>query len=294
MPEAFRVESREEASQALPEAMPKDFNAVKGALDGRPTESPNPSISLTTGKVLEGRKPMKQRPEYLIERIPSGIGGLDDEIEGGFIKKSVNLVSGSPGAGKTIFAIQFLVEACRKGEAALFISFEEKEDNVYKYMAKFGWDLKEFEEEKKFFFLRYSPQQVYKLLSEGGGTVENIIKTNKVTRVAIDSITAFTLMYKDELQTREALLALFEMIAGWHCTTLLTAEQESDPEKHKPSVVEFEVDGVVLLYNFRTRQNIRQRVAEILKMRGTRFPQRIFPMKIEDNGITFYPREVAF
>jgi len=291
-PDEFRFETDKEAKEKVPEQL-ADVEDVMPFVSERGADAPKPTISVTDGTVLEGRAPDEKRIDLVIERIPSGIPGLDGEIEGGLIRNSVNLVAGSPGAGKTIFGIQFLVEGTKNGEPALFISFEEKKENVYKYMAKFGWDLTELERQKMFSFIRYSPQQVYKLLQEGGGTVETLIRTNKVKRIVIDSVTAFTLMYREELETREALLQLFELIASWGCTTVVTAEQEADPEKHRPSVVEFEVDGVILLYNFRTKQNIRQRVAEILKMRGTRFPQRIFPMKIEENGVTFYPREVA-
>ena len=290
----MKVETREEAMEPLEEDSSVDIPSLKTALQQRPKAGRNPSIDLSTGLVVEGRKDAKEKTDYRIERISTGITGLDDEIEGGFVKDSVNLVAGSPGAGKTIFGVQFLMDGMRKGEPGLFLSFEEKKSNVYKYMSKFGWDLEKLEDEKKFFFLRYSPAQVYKLLEEGSGITDNIIRQYGVKRICIDSITAFTLLYKDELAIREALLALFNLVSGWECTTILTAEQESDPDKHRPSVIEFEVDGVILLYNFRTNQNTRQRVAEVLKMRGTKFAQRIFPMKIEDTGIIFFPSEVTF
>src|SRR3989338_6735129 len=43
------------------------------------------------------------------KRVPTGIPNFDTLIEGGFLKDSVNLVAGSAGSGKTIFALQFLV-----------------------------------------------------------------------------------------------------------------------------------------------------------------------------------------
>jgi len=146
--------------------------------------------------------------------------------------------------------------------------------------------------EKKFAYVKYNPQQVTKLLEEGGGIIDELINKMKVKRIAIDSITAFTLIHKDELAVREALLSLFEMISGWGCTTMLTAEQESDPVRHKPGVVEFEVDSVILLYSF-VKKSIRQRAAEILKMRGTKFTPKIFPMEIGSKGVVFYPGEFA-
>lgn len=294
MGEALMLETEEGTKEVLPEGGTLDPKGVMAALGARPGDAENPSIYTTTGKVVEGRKEAAKKGAGSLERIPSGIPGLDDEIEGGFIRNSVNLVAGSPGAGKSIFAMQFLLEGLRQGESCLFVSFEENKSSVYKYMATFGWDLEAYEDRRKFFFMRYSPSQVYKLLEEGGGMVENIIRTYGVTRIAIDSMTSFTLLYRDELAVREALLSLFNLIGEWRCTTVLTAEQESNPEQHKPSIIEFEVDSVILLYNFRTSQNVRQRVAEILKMRGTRFAQKIFPMKIESRGLSFYPHDLAY
>lgn len=294
--EDLEVESREESREDLAE-VPASFDlaAIKEAIEAKLKHKEGTTeISLTTGKVtpgIEAPAPALNRPK--IARVPSGIPGLDDQIEGGLVQKSINLVTGSPGAGKTIFAVQFIVSGIREGEAGLYISFEEKKENFYKYMLQFGWDLQKFEDEGKFAFIRYSPEQVHKLLTEGGGLVDAVVRKLGVKRIAIDSITAFTLLFKDELSARESLLALFEMAEGWGATTILTAEQEAEPEKHQPSVVEFEVDSVISLYNFR-RKNIRQRVAEIIKMRGTRFAQKVFPMKIGDEGVTFYPEEAAF
>jgi circadian clock protein KaiC len=248
---------------------------------------------LKTGKVVEGIS-KKEKAKTGIDRAPTGIPGLDGMIEGGIIKNSVNLVAGSPGAGKTIFGVQFLVKGIEQNnEPGVYVSFEENKDTFYKYMLKFGWDLAKYEKEKKFAFVRYSPEQVSRLLAEGGGEVETIVRTMKAKRLVVDSISAFTMLYKDELAQREALLALFDLIKRWNCTTLMTAEQEAEPEKHAPSVIEFEVDGVISLYNYRKR-NIRQRVAEVLKMRGTKFLQKIFPIRITDEGLIFYPEEEAF
>jgi KaiC/GvpD/RAD55 family RecA-like ATPase len=286
-------EAREERSE-VPAAF--DMAAIKEAIESRLKRREGPSeISLETGNVIPGTETGEaRRKDSVIERVPSGIPGLDSQTEGGFVKRSINLVTGSPGAGKTIFAAQFIISGIEQHqEPGLYISFEEKKENFLKYMKQFGWDFEKHEKTNKFAFLRYSPEQVHKLLTEGGGLVDTLVRKLGVKRICIDSISAFTLLFKDELSARESLLGLFEMIEGWGATTLLTAEQEAEPERHEPSVVEFEVDSVISLYNFR-KKNIRQRVAEIIKMRGTRFAQKVFPIKIGDDGMVFYPEEAAF
>ncbi len=237
-------------------------------------------------------KPKAERKSK-ITRIPTGISGLDQEIRGGFVKNSTNLVSGIPGSGKSIFAMQFLYYGAVNGEPGIYISFEEEKEDVYKYMEEFGWDLAKLEKEGKFVFLRYSPEQVNKLLEEGGGAIDTFVQKIKAKRVVIDSITAFMLLHKDELARREAALLLFDIISKWGCTTLMTAESGAGSEQKEYSVAEFEVDGVILLYNLK-KKNMRQRVAEILKMRGTRFDPKIIPMRIAENGIELFPEEIVF
>ena len=308
----LQLETREEANEDRPEVTAAfELQVLKTAMETQLKRKEGLSlISLDTGKVTPGvvkedsfsdfsqnsvnnSKGDLQTEHQTLERIRTGVPGLDEQAEGGFVRKSVNLITGSPGAGKTILAVQFLMQGISINESCLYISFEEKKENFYKYMLQFGWDLQANENKGLFTFLRYSPEQVNKLLEEGGGFVDNIVRTNSVKRICIDSISAFTLLFKDELAARESLLALFDLISRWGATTIVTAEQEAEPEKHTPSVVEFEVDSVISLYNFR-RKNIRQRVAEIIKMRGTKFVQKVFPMKIDDHGITFYPEEEAF
>ena len=70
-------------------------------------------------------------PPQRLERIPSGIAGFDDLIEGGFKMGSINLLAGSAGSGKTTFSIQFLIEGIKRGEAAVYITFEEKREKLF-------------------------------------------------------------------------------------------------------------------------------------------------------------------
>ena len=76
-----------------------------------------------------------------IERISSGTPGFDRLIQTGFKRNSINLIAGEPGYGKTIMALQFLLEGCKKNEPGIYITFEEKKDKLYEDMATLGWDL---------------------------------------------------------------------------------------------------------------------------------------------------------
>jgi circadian clock protein KaiC len=82
------------------------------------------------------------------ERVPTGIQGLDQLIEGGLPKGRSVLVTGDPGTGKTIFALQFLMEGLRRGEKCIFVSADEGPIDVMEQSASLGWDLEPYVESK--------------------------------------------------------------------------------------------------------------------------------------------------
>ena len=228
------------------------------------------------------------------ERVPTGIPGLDEVMSGGFEKGSYNLIAGGAGSGKSIFSMQFLVTGIEKfNEPGIYVTFEEKKENVYKHMLEFGWDFAKYEKAGKFELVEYTPEQVQKMLEEGGGLIESLINKIKAKRIVIDSITAFGLLFKDELSRRQAILSLIDLMRKWNATALLTAEFEPNVEKPSSASIEFEVDSIVLLY-YPREGDTRKRALEILKMRGTEHSKKIFPLRIGKNGITIYPKERIF
>lgn len=238
------------------------------------------------------KKVQKKITKKRYERISSGIKNFDNLIEGGFIKDSTNLLVGGPGSGKTILAIQFLLEGLKRNEPCLYVTFEETKEPFYKNMKMFGWDLEKYEKSGKFTFLNYSPIKVKTMLEEGGGTIENIIIKNKIKRMVIDSITSFTLLFDDELKKREASLELFNIIKKWDCTTLLTFEGTPvDEEKKMGRALEFESDSIIFMH-FVRKVFKRERFIEVLKMRGTDHSKNMYAFKIEKNGLNIINKPV--
>ncbi|MEK7392362.1 MAG: ATPase domain-containing protein, partial [Fibrobacterota bacterium] len=83
-----------------------------------------------------------------LTRIATGIEGLDRMIGGGFVERSANLVEGAPGTGKTTLGLQFLIKGIEeRGEAGLYVTFEEFPAQLYNDAARMGWDLRKYEAE---------------------------------------------------------------------------------------------------------------------------------------------------
>lgn len=85
------------------------------------------------------------------ERVPTGIEGLDELIEGGFPRGSLILLAGNPGTGKTIFGMQFLYRGAKNyGEKGIYVSFSESKEVISHNMSKvFGFEIKEKNEDVK-------------------------------------------------------------------------------------------------------------------------------------------------
>ena len=242
---------------------------------------------LTSNKILD--KKVKIVPKKIVkkikkERISTGISGFDKMIEGGFVNGSINLLSGETGTGKSIFAVEYALDGLKKGESVLYVTFEEKKEDFYENMKKIGWDLEKHEKTGKFIFLEYSPEKVRMMLDEGGGSIEAIVLKENITRLVMDSVTSFSLLFDDDHERRAAISGIFDIIGKWNCTTLLTVQSDSTKRSVKNKSLRAEVDGIILLYLDLVKDE-RKRFIEVVKMRRTKHSSKRHLFSVEKNGI---------
>jgi circadian clock protein KaiC len=215
------------------------------------------------------------------ERIPSGIPGLDPLMEGGFIKGSTTLISGAAGTGKTIFCTQFLLEGLKKGEICMFITLEEKPQDIIDDVKRFGWDLQKYVDEKKLYLEFQDPFQITDITSP----LLDKIQQHKVQRVALDSTAVFELYYKEPSEIRKQLFKLLTGLKGIGVTSLLTSEL---PEEYRTlgkfGVEEFVVDCVIVLHYLGIGESAYSSL-QIRKMRRTKHEKDVYPMEITEKGI---------
>jgi circadian clock protein KaiC len=284
--------SKKDINTALASSKPKKAKVKKVKKGAKPAKvvktksvSTKPIEKKALDKIQKFGIGKTVRGSRKIERVPTGIKNFDSLIEGGMEKNSTNLIVGGSGSGKSIFAVQFLMEGIKKGESCLYITFEEKKKEFYDNMIEFGWDLEKYEKQGKFVFLEYKPGKVKTMLEEGGGIIESIVLRKKISRIVIDSITSFELLFGTDIKKRSAALSLFGMLRRWDTTALLT--YEGDPFRDKKAAsrtLAFEVDSIILLY-FVREKNQRERFIEILKMRGTKHSRGVHPLSIEKSGV---------
>ncbi|MDD4250932.1 MAG: ATPase domain-containing protein [Candidatus ainarchaeum sp.] len=230
------------------------------------------------------------------ERVPTGINGFDELIEGGFEKNSIVLLVGSAGTGKTLLSLQFLYEGAKQfDETGVFISFEESKESIYRHSLQFGWDFAKLEEKKKFKFLYFKPHHVVKILEEGGGQIRDALSEINAKRIVIDSITAYGLLFKDEYKRREKILEFFNLLGKWGITSIIIAENSPAIVEGQEGSIAFISDAVIsLYYHHDEEKGIRIHSLEILKMRGTKHTNKLCAINFEDDGITVYPDVEVF
>jgi len=234
----------------------------------------------------------------LVEKILTGIPGLDFISDGGLPKGRTALVAGSAGSGKTVFAAQFLVEGIRRNrEAGVFVTFEEHPRDIRRNVLPFNWDVSAWEREGLWSFVDAAPEPSQDVTIVGsydfGGLlarIEHAIRASSATRVVLDSIGAIFGQFSDQRRVRHELFRIVSAMREIGVTAILTAErvdEYGDIARH--AVEEFVSDGVIILRNVLEEEK-RRRTIEILKFRGTTHHKGEYPFTIIPNeGIIVIP-----
>ncbi len=217
------------------------------------------------------------------ERKSTGVPGIDDMIEGGLVKGSVTLVTGTTGAGKTTFCSQFLWNGLENGETCLFISLEERPEQIKRSARQFGMDFDNNDTDGTFKIMYIDPG------SNPGNTADNVyraIQEVSPDRVAIDSLSVLEAYWEDQDEMRNDIndLALQMRDGGW--TTVITAEMP-DPEGSRLTrhgIAEFVVDGVIVLGGLSLGQTTFRSV-QVLKMRLTDITEDVKSLDLTGDGI---------
>lgn len=226
-----------------------------------------------------------------MDKISTGIPGLDKIMGGGMPRTQLSLITGTSGTGKTTFCCQFINEGVRKfNEKGVYLSFEEPPEAIKDNMRGFGWDFDALEKSGKFAFIKYDPYHIEEVFD----VLESTIRQTKATRVVVDSISALGLHIKDESELRKMIFDLSMILRKLNCTSLLVSEIVPGTKGiSRYGVEEFVTDNVVVLYYERMHSTF-SRAIQVWKVRGSQHSEKLHPYNISKNGVTVYPDEEAF
>lgn len=235
-------------------------------------------------------------------RVPTGITGFDELVEGGFPKNSRILVCGGTGSGKTILCLQYLINgAMRYDEHGVYVSLEEPLHEVRRNAQRFGWDLAKLEESGKLTLIDAITNRLDLLDPEkwsGQNSIQNIVgivddiaaavQTSEAKRLVIDSIPGFGLFTNPQTM-RAILVRINTFLRNLQCTTLMTTETvEGSGALSRFGVEEFLATGVVFLATESKGNELKRRLV-IRKMRGAKHSLKEFELVITEQGIVVMP-----
>jgi circadian clock protein KaiC len=220
----------------------------------------------------------------MVERVKSGVDGLDSLVEGGFLRGDVILLAGNTGSGKTILSAQFICNgAVQHGEKGVYASFEEDAGTLKRNMLRLGFDLEKLERE--------GAVKVLDLEAiKGAGLSANIefilnaLRDMNAKRLVIDSLTAFLSACQEKFEYRTLMHLFYKILKKLGCTTVMTCSVPTGLETLGLGIEEFIADSVITLENMVHDGELKTRFL-IRKMRGTNHSKKYHEVIIDGKGL---------
>jgi len=253
-------------------------------------------------------QPQEQPPEQpkredtMLSRIKTGLYRLDEQLSGGLPNKSITLVSGTPGSGKTILCFNFIWEGLQNNEHCLYLTSDERVENILKQATELGFDFQRYMNNGtlKIMYLDLEKADIHK-------DMDMEISSGNYSRVILDSLTPVSEVpvwmsgvhevipegATDTKRYPTGSIALTRMhvrrIIGIlnrdNCTAMVTSEiPEGSRSLSRDTISEFLVDGIILLDIDTTMD---RRKLTIRKMRATKHTLKPHDIQIAEGGIKF-------
>lgn len=204
------------------------------------------------------------KPAAQMGRLKTGVEGLDDLMEGGFVKGDIHLVAGGPGTGKSVLCSNVAYNLATSGEKVIYATFEESADYFRRNAKLLGLDFAPLEKEGK--------MELVDLEAIRGQQIESNVSTliqaardAEGSLLVIDSVTALLLACETQFEMRTFMKSVYNSLKSEGITTILTG---SLTDGGKIGLEGFMTDSVMLLENWQDEVQMKTRFV-ILKMRGT-------------------------
>ncbi len=259
-----------------------------------------------------------------MERVKTGVDGLDVMLNGGLLPTRPYIVSGPTGSGKTILATQFLLDGLRRNEPCLLVTLDEPPIEVKSNMAMFGWnldrlkildatpdvrahkrqrsvidvgtaldvrdmeDVQDIRQSSQIRALEVTVHSVQKMIKqEFAGRLEKARERYK--RIVVDSLTALKMFSMQGEDSRILIQSFMRFLSELEATSLIVSEHLD----RKAIETEFFLGrGEVRLHKWIDGSTVRRGVS-IEKFRGSRFDDHVRPLAITTTGLVVYPDQLV-
>jgi KaiC/GvpD/RAD55 family RecA-like ATPase len=230
-------------------------------------------------------------------RTKTGIKGLDQLIDGGFIEGSTILLSGGTGSGKTIFGLQFLFNgASNFAEPGVYVTLETRPKDLRLEALQFGWDLERLEKDRSLIIIDAASSKAGLPTSEKfalrrgfdiSSLAEEIyraIDEIKARRLVFDCVSALGMRFDDPSEVRSEIFRISALLRELKVTSLLISEIVEPTSLSRAGVEQFVTQGLISLNLIETNGTLKRNML-IWKMRQTVHSMKKHPFAIGKSGI---------
>ncbi|MBC8131803.1 MAG: AAA family ATPase, partial [Deltaproteobacteria bacterium] len=224
-----------------------------------------------------------------VTKLPTGIQGFDEITYGGLPRGGTTLVRGGAGSGKTVFALQSLVNAVHeRKEGAIFVAFEETKRQIIANAATFGWDVAALAKRKLFFFdAHLSPEVVKAGDFDLSGMLELLhVKARELSakRIVFDGIDVLLGLLDDPAAERREIYRIHDWLAETGLTGIITQKVSESAADQRFDFLQFMVDCVVIL-GHQVVEGSSFRHLRVMKYRGSPFVEDELPIALTRVGM---------
>ncbi len=228
------------------------------------------------------------RPHAAVTKILTGIQGFDEITGGGVPEGRTTLVMGGAGCGKTVFALQTLVNGGRQEQAAgLFVAFEEDTRQIVANASTFGWNISALERKKLFFLDAQLSPEVVKAgdfdLVGMLSLLEAKAKELDAKRIVFDGLDVLLGLLDDPAKERREVYRIRDWLAKTGMTAIITQKMGQDTEQ-RYGFLQFMVDCVIVLRHL-VVEGSAFRNLRVVKYRGSGFSGDEFPISLSNEGL---------
>jgi len=231
----------------------------------------------------------------MVELTKTGIDGLDEILNGGIVRNSTTLVSGNPGAGKSLLGLQYIYNGVELfDEKGIYLSFEENAKDLREAAESIGFE--NWQEHVDSGNIKVYDKQVLLRENDFESSLEILLDDlddEHYERLVLDSLTMFQLFFDTEREKRTYLLKFTDILSQNNLTTLMTNEQGTVFPETDIGLENFLTDGNIFLLQTPTDSGVN-RYVWVAKMRKQNIDTDIFPMEIATGGIQVHQNASAF
>jgi len=234
--------------------------------------------------VLPGRCDQEPFEEFKIEKIATGIKGLDELLGGGYPRGTSTILAGMSGTFKTTFGVQFLIAGAHAGEPGFFLTFNENPAFLASTMKEEGLDLPACMDKGDILVQRFFPKDFY--MDEMLDYLDEEFKKRHIQRVVVDGINEMERSIEDPATYKDYISAFLTMLRRQKISSLFIQKLDQFPGNAPLTGIRYAsmFDGIIFLSSIEIESAVHKFIS-ILKMRGTNFSSDLREFKCGAKGL---------